>query len=87
MVVMSRAEADRRGLKPLARIVATGVSALSPEIMDAAKQVTYSNSAKLGLATRVSFTDSGWTCPNAHFGFLRSHKCKVANCPMTDFIR
>ncbi|MCE0765446.1 acetyl-CoA C-acetyltransferase [Pseudonocardia kujensis] len=33
LVVTSDAEAQRRGLTPLARIVATGVSGLSPEIM------------------------------------------------------
>jgi acetyl-CoA C-acetyltransferase len=44
LVVMSDTKAQELGLTPLARIVATGVSALSPEIMglgpvDASKQV------------------------------------------------
>ncbi len=33
VVLMSRAEADRRGLKPLARIVASGISGVDPAIM------------------------------------------------------
>jgi len=33
VIIMSEAKADQLGLTPLARIVATGVSALSPEIM------------------------------------------------------
>ncbi|MBP2157587.1 MULTISPECIES: acetyl-CoA C-acetyltransferase [Asticcacaulis] len=33
VVLMSRAEADRRGLKPLAKIVASGISGVDPAIM------------------------------------------------------
>ncbi len=33
VVLMSRAEADRRGLKPLARIVASGIAGVDPAIM------------------------------------------------------
>jgi hypothetical protein len=43
--------------------------------------------AQAGMASRVTFTESGWTCPNSHVGFLRSHQCNNAGCQLRDFVR
>ncbi len=49
VVLMSRAEADRRGLKPLARIVSSGISGVDPAIMGTGPiQATLKALAKAG---------------------------------------
>lgn len=51
VVLMSRAEADRRGLKPLARIVASGISGVDPAIMGTGPI----------RATQNALTKAGWS--------------------------
>lgn len=45
--------------------------------------------AKMNLATRLTFSESGWTCPNGHVGFgtpsNTSHKCTNVNCAISNF--
>ncbi len=51
VVLMSKAEADRRGLKPLARIVAAGISGVDPAIMGTGPI----------MATRKALAKAGWS--------------------------
>ena len=51
VVLMSRADADKRGLKPLARIVAAGISGVDPAIMGTGPIV----------ATQRALAKAGWT--------------------------
>jgi acetyl-CoA C-acetyltransferase len=51
VVLMSRAEADRRGLKPLARIVASGIAGVDPAIMGTGPI----------QATQNALKKAGWT--------------------------
>ena len=40
--------------------------------------------ANSGQASVVTFTDSGWTCPNGHYGFRTSHRCTISSCASRD---
>src|ERR1700760_4744158 len=51
VVLMSKADADKRGLKPLARIVAAGISGVDPAIMGTGPIV----------ATQRALAKAGWT--------------------------
>ena len=51
VVLMSKAEADKRGLKPLARIVAAGISGVDPAIMGTGPIV----------ATQKALAKAGWS--------------------------
>ncbi|ESQ74393.1 acetyl-CoA acetyltransferase [Asticcacaulis sp. AC402] len=51
VVLMSKAEADKRGLKPLARIVAAGIAGVDPAIMGTGPI----------LATQKALKKAGWT--------------------------